>query len=275
MKNIFNKEKLNNFFLFNPASNIKKIWDLFNGIILMSLISILPFYLSFYKEIPNKIYFLNFMAKICGGVKTLDIFVSLNTGFYFKGELKMNRKSILKNYMKSSFILDLISTIIPTIYFFSFNSPNNYFQILFVLRIIDIDKYIKIIEESLRENTKIIFELIKLFILIIYFAHLSGCLRHLISMILIERGHYNTWLVMHNIESEDFFVKYVNSLYFSIQTMITSGNITSNCTIEKLFDSFHIIFLAGIFVYAINQIGLIISEFKKKEQDLKFVKYKL
>jgi hypothetical protein len=40
----------------------------------------------------------------------LDIIVTFNTGFYKKGYLVMKRKEIVKNYLKTWFLIDLVSS---------------------------------------------------------------------------------------------------------------------------------------------------------------------
>lgn len=40
----------------------------------------------------------------------IDIVVTFNTGFYRKGYLVMKRKDIIKNYLKTWFILDLLAS---------------------------------------------------------------------------------------------------------------------------------------------------------------------
>ena len=39
-----------------------------------------------------------------------DIIVAFNTGFYKKGYLVMKRKEIVKNYLKTWFVLDLMAS---------------------------------------------------------------------------------------------------------------------------------------------------------------------
>jgi hypothetical protein len=40
----------------------------------------------------------------------IDIIVTFNTGFYKKGYLVMKRKEIVKNYLKTWFLIDLVSS---------------------------------------------------------------------------------------------------------------------------------------------------------------------
>jgi hyperpolarization activated cyclic nucleotide-gated potassium channel 2 len=40
----------------------------------------------------------------------MDIIITFNTGFYKKGYLVMKRKEIIKNYLKTWFILDLFAS---------------------------------------------------------------------------------------------------------------------------------------------------------------------
>jgi len=40
----------------------------------------------------------------------IDVIVTFNTGFYKKGYLVMKRKEIIKNYIKTWFILDILAS---------------------------------------------------------------------------------------------------------------------------------------------------------------------
>ena len=50
-------------------------------------------------------------------------------------------------------------------------------------------------------------------------------------------------------------VRYVNSLFYSVQTMITVGHLYTESNIEKAFSIFLMLILAGTFAYMINGVG--------------------
>lgn len=50
------------------------------------------------------------MDKLTDFMFFIDMFISVNTGFYNNGVLVMNRRWILLNYLKFNFWIDVIST---------------------------------------------------------------------------------------------------------------------------------------------------------------------
>ena len=40
-----------------------------------------------------------------------DFFVNMNTGYYQKGELILDRKQIITNYLKNNIVFDILSTL--------------------------------------------------------------------------------------------------------------------------------------------------------------------
>ena len=68
----------------------------------------------------------------------------LNTGFFYKGALILDKNKILKHYLSESFIIDLV-TIGPVL--ISLHSQVKYIELTFLLRIFKLHSMIKKIEE--------------------------------------------------------------------------------------------------------------------------------
>ena len=133
----------------------------------------------------------------------IDILFNFNTSYYSKGELISKRAKIAKHYIKTKFILDLV-TIFP--FLFGRFIHNKMLQLFLVIRGVKIKKIIDILEEclELRTFTKGIFDLIKLIFFIFYIAHIFGCLWHYIAYIEMKNGEKNTWLTAYGIEEKSW-----------------------------------------------------------------------
>jgi hypothetical protein len=78
------------------------------GLVLIIYQSIvIPFRLCFNVDATGSIFYFETWVD---AVFMADIFVAFNTGFYKKGYLVMKRKEIIKNYLKTWFLLDLFAS---------------------------------------------------------------------------------------------------------------------------------------------------------------------
>ena len=94
--------------IINPESAWKLIWDcLIFCIILYQAIST-PYFIAFSIDVTfGSIYY----SDLCfTGLFLVDIVFCFNLAFFHNGDLIENRKEIIKNYLKSWFWIDIIST---------------------------------------------------------------------------------------------------------------------------------------------------------------------
>ena len=103
----------------------------------------------------------------------------------------------------------------------------------------------------------------------IYLAHLCGCLWHFIAKIGVRNGVTDTWLHSHNLIFELWYVKYVNSVFYAVATMITVGVMNFSNTFEKFISIFILLILSAFFAYSINGIGNIVKNMFKSDMQLK------
>lgn len=200
----------------------------------------------------------------------IEIILDLNTSYYSRGIYISNRKNIIKHYFRYNFLLDLL-TVFPL--FLRTFKDFDYLDITLILRLITCERQLKRIEEYLQLKGKKegFFQLVKLIVNLLFLAHICACLWHYLGMWEVKNGIYNSWLIVENINEENWTIKYIYSLYFSIVTMMTVGygDISAKNPLECLFNIFIIIFGCGVFGYTINNIGSIFKEMYLDEKEFR------
>lgn len=93
--------------MIQPDSTFKGAWDLVCLICIIYQSIVIPFRLCFNVEASGG---LQILESIIDVIFMCDILITFNTGFYKKGYLVMKRKEIIKNYLKTWFILDLLAS---------------------------------------------------------------------------------------------------------------------------------------------------------------------
>ncbi len=81
-------------------------------------------------------------------VSLLDIFISVNTGFYIKGQIVMDRQEVLQNYFNNYFLIDLLSLIPMIVTIFVNNYALKFLTLLYYIKMKSFSKIIKKLEES-------------------------------------------------------------------------------------------------------------------------------
>ena len=64
--------------------------------------------------------------------------------------------------------------------------------------------------------------LLKLLVFILFVAHWIACFWHLIGLYQ-EKFTPTTWLWIYNLQNEEWFTRYIASLYWAVTTMIIVG----------------------------------------------------
>ena len=245
-------------------------WDIFMCSVLLINIFFIPIklaFFNFYMEETN--IFIQLAEFFFFFMFIVDIFVINERCIYGNGRYVSQKCEILKMYIKNEFYLDII-TLSPFLFYYF--GLSNYIEVLSLLRILKIDTIFRRIYEQLFEflhKHYYFLMLIKLFTGIIFFAHVFGCVFHLLGSYQLENGSKETWLIIHKLEKESFTTRYVNAVYFTVLTMTTVGYIETESILEKVVSIFISLILAGIFAYSINTIGLILTEMQKDGAELK------
>lgn len=202
-----------------------------------------------------------------------DAFVILNTPYYSKGVFIQERSHIVKHYFRRNFVLDMFS-IGPLMISIYHTSYHVIWHLFFVFFIFKIRKIVAQIEDHfhLQEKTQAVFNLLKLLTQIMAFAHFFACFwNFLASWEINSLQSPNSWMQVIHIENTSWDVKYINSLYYSIVTMVTVGygDICPQNHIEKGFSIIIIVISCGFFAYALNSVGQILIEMNRNENKIK------
>ncbi|EGR31992.1 hypothetical protein IMG5_098180 [Ichthyophthirius multifiliis] len=199
-----------------------------------------------------------------------------NTGYYEDDQKQLDRSKITLEYYKNKFFFDFL---IILCYLISRYFNISYLKIIIGLKFFEILSLKKDLIEHYQINQRFshFYTLISLLSMLIYVAHICGCIFHKISMVEINNNYTNTWLVVNKLQNEDIITKYINCLYFSIITMFTVGygDITPIANSEKIFIIFMTLLGSLLFAYIVNTIGSIFQELAQKEADFNKKKYEM
>ncbi|KAL4466351.1 hypothetical protein ABPG72_001029 [Tetrahymena utriculariae] len=258
---------------FSPTSFVVVVWHLLVLVILLIQLFFIPMKAGFQLKLKSGfwMYFLRILPAV---VFSIEILLKFNTGYYQEGQIVMNRKQIIKYYLKWKFWVDLSAT---SSILANQQVDSMWLDLIQFLHIQQMTNLIDFLDDhfQISQRFQTFFELIKLGLLVVIIAHFCGCVFHLVAQIQIQEGEQNTWLQIKGLQDEDWIVRYVNSLYWAIITMNTVGygDITPNTNIEKIFVVFITVICCGVFGYAINTIGSIVREIALKEAAFKQIKF--
>lgn len=224
----------NNRWLFFPNDTISKIWNSVISIILIYVTFVLTYELAFVDETNM---FFQLSEYITSVLFFLDILFNFNRVYEDpSGKLVVSRVRIMINYLKCWFIIDFISCF--PFYLFTSTGKESIVQsfkttkILRYLKIIRILRLLKFVKkffpQYLKNRSKRNFIKFKsneermvlhLFIALII-AHCSACIFYAIP---VYFSPDNNWIKFRGLENEPGMIKYLYSMHWIIETMITVG----------------------------------------------------
>ncbi|CAD8110887.1 unnamed protein product [Paramecium sonneborni] len=251
-------------FVIDPTNKYIILWDIIMFFVILSLIILIPFFWSFDRSYPIlQIEELTlFLTLLC-----LDIILKLNIAIIKKGNIIKTRKFIVKKYLQTSFILDIIFILLVyyTIQIESILIFISYcaFSLIKLQKIIA--KIVKLLNLSAMQRE--IISLINLVITINLIAHFMACIWHYIGMTTIE-NEKNSWILYKNLQDDTKQVRYIFSFYWAIVTMITVGygDITPQNHIEAFSCIFLMLLSCAVFTFSLNQVGTIVQNINKQKR---------
>ncbi|CAG9325786.1 unnamed protein product [Blepharisma stoltei] len=281
---MWNKEEWNGKFLIHAESYWKLVWDVFIFLDLLSQGIYVPFSISFDITTTGLLVYYDFVISLA---LLTDIIFNFNTGYFKKGTLIMNRKLIAFHYLKSWFMLDLLSSfpytwIIDGGVFQSDGTSSSqllksarlprFFKIIRLLRFAKIRLIILKIEDSITHELLLqIFHLFRFLVAIYMFAHWIGCLWYYTGS---SQGlnASDSWVRVYE-ESDQMgdlslAEKYVISLYWAFTTLLTIGygDIHAHTTPEKIVAMICMVFASAFYGYAIGSIHEFVERTDLKEK---------
>ncbi|KAL4470332.1 hypothetical protein ABPG74_011943 [Tetrahymena malaccensis] len=246
--------------LINPFSFFMMIWDFI--IILLSIFNLLfiPYYICFIGQ-QEAYYITSFLQRISYIIYLVDVFVSMNTSNYVKGELVQERKKVIKGYFRKYLFQDVICLLCL---FFDDPFNSSLLKMLFLFKMVKVGDLIEKNREFFQIDDKYssLTNLILLMTKIIYLCHLFACFFYKIGRFSQSQGE-QSWL--DQLGDSNSQTLYINAIYYASVTITTVGygDITPKSYIEKTFIVVMAFICCANFGYAMNQIGLIIQEYNE------------
>ena len=265
----------------NPDIKAVKCWDVF--LVILSYINffILTVEICFFSQDASTetlssyapIYAIKNMNFFCYG---FDICLNLLCGFHKGGILIMDLREIRRNYAANLFFYDILAYIPNVLYLFENNlaevSKKFYlFNTLFFFILKKYNQRLKTFKEFLiqeQEEMESWFSISVLYLRTFFMSHLLACLWYLIGNFNYQSK--NTWITYYNFQNIDWESKYLNSLYWSMVTMVSVGygDIVPQNNIEKVFCIITMLIGFTIFGFTFGSFGDIIQKMNAKNQEL-------
>ncbi|EDK31609.1 voltage and ligand gated potassium channel protein (macronuclear) [Tetrahymena thermophila SB210] len=267
--------------VFMPTQAFRVYWDVFLVIFTYIFLFIYSILIFFYQEYQN-IQFVDLFFQIPFAVFLLDFLLNLNTAFFNKDAIEINRKKIIQKYFSShifftdAICLFVIGSNVIANYDLIYNPKNKFstfsYNVLIFLKLNGLNSktsrfsYVFI----LKENQKHILKLFNQLLGVITIAHIVCIAWYCLGLYEQNNGYANSWLDKYGFTDLSQIQKYIYSLYWSITTMTTVGygDISATNDIEALFILISMILFSCVFAYSINNIGFILQEIEKSSKQL-------
>ncbi|KAG9402212.1 Potassium voltage-gated channel sub H member 5 [Aphanomyces cochlioides] len=276
-------------FIINPKDSNSVLWDIFMGVLIAYSGVTVPLIVCFPGfQTSSDWTWANGIIDVCFGI---DIIRNFLVGYHDeRDELVVNHKEIAKKYLKTWFLLDIVSTI-PiesiTTYFGNQSTSHSFssiqlFRILRVARIIKLTRLAKLQAFFAKAETAFGFNagmvrLVRLVLYVLFISHLLACFFHLL-------GQPNdpptrepsenppvTWLCppdvrMRCVRWESDSVRYLYSLYWVITTLtgVGFGDVVLVNVFERMYAILAMIIGASVFGFVIGNISTLLESMDKR-----------
>jgi hypothetical protein len=257
--------------ILRPESIPRFIWELLVAINLLFLAFLTP-YLESFESTNTNLYKIEEFLSV--SVFSIDILLNLNTGYYEKGDVIIDRLKIIKNYCQFWFWFDSTTTIpysllIPDTVKQKYSILIALLKMIKLLRLVRLQMVLYRIEDQIF-NEKFIY-LMMIFKLLLYLfiiGHFFACLMFSVSNSQLQPDSFIS-AILNKSGNADLEVSeiYVSSLYWAFTTMasVGYGDISPQNTNERLTGVF-IMFCSSItFGIIIGNIGNIMEKYTMKE----------
>ena len=266
--------------LFHPEGYVRMVWDMLTMVLILYQAVSVPFMICFDIATTGLLLYFEFVISV---FFLMDILMSFNTGFYYKGKLMTTRKRIVHHYLELWFWVDIMCSF-PYSWVISGplgddnvaqakykSAPEllrivriiRFFRLFRVLRITKLKRFFLKFEDYIASNVLSgVFLFIRLLFAIFFIAHWIACWWYFIGKD-DEQENPQTWVSTIEASAQSsVFDKYVAALYWAFTTMTTVGygDIVPFTINEKVYATASMIVACGVFAYTVSSIGTLVSK---------------
>ena len=263
-----------------PDNPYKKIWDLLIAVLILYSAIITPYEIAFSDS--NKSNWFEILIDI---FLAIDIVLTFFSAYTDEEEnLVKNHKKIIKKYLQSWFIIDIISVLPLNNVFKSgkYSGLTKISKLPKLYRLIKLTKLLRMTKMSSKGNlnrvTKFFMEKLKinanverLFFFVLTFLlmnHLCACFWYFMAK--IEDFSPDSWVVRLGYMDTSNLELYIISFYWTLTTVTTVGygDITAGTTIERIYNLFIMSFGVLLYSFAIGSLSSIVSTLDQKSEEM-------
>ncbi|KAJ0260291.1 Ankyrin repeat-containing domain-containing protein [Hirschfeldia incana] len=246
-------------FVVSPYDHNYRIWEAFLVVLVVYTAWVSPFEFGFLRK-PRPP--LSYTDNIVNGFFAIDIIMTFFVGYLDKSTYLLvdDRKLIAFKYLRSWFVLDVISTMPSEVAMKISSQSYGLFNMLRLWRLRRVGALFARLEKDRNFNYFWV-RCAKLVCVTIFAVHCAACFYYLIA----ARHHdpAKTWIGAGNAKfaEESLWMRYVTSMYWSITTLTTVGygDLHPVNTKEMIFDIFYMLFNLGLTAYLIgNMTNLVV-----------------
>ena len=226
--------------MYHPECKFKKFWSIILVLLLIYTATVMPYKMAFIDSQTTTWFWIDLTIDC---LFLFDIYINLNSSYYNEnGDFINSRRTIFLNYLKGWLIIDFVASIpmglIEKAIFGddSSNQVNNevlrlarlprLYRLLRVARMLKMAKFMKksIIVDRVQDffhlNTGFV-RFISFVFTVITCVHCVACFWYFFAK--FDNFHPDTWVVRNELMDKDNYTKYLASIYWAFQTLLTIG----------------------------------------------------
>eukprot|EP00002_Diphylleia_rotans_P027803 TRINITY_DN5590_c0_g1_i3.p1 TRINITY_DN5590_c0_g1~~TRINITY_DN5590_c0_g1_i3.p1 ORF type:complete len:736 (-),score=147.16 TRINITY_DN5590_c0_g1_i3:1504-3711(-) len=230
-----------------PGSSLRKLLNLLLAVAIIIESAVIPFRSVWGFDWPLLPFWLA-LDYFMDAIYIFDIFLHFVTAFTQDGTGKMitNRRAIAVRYIKTEFLVHLLSSLPLDVFALKYGIDSlPWFRLNRMIRVLNLSSIFSALEKGFDSP---IIRMLRLFFLMMLFAHWFGCTWFFIAK--VEGLGENTWAHAAGLNGEDAFTQYLTSAYWALVVMTTVGfgDIVPVSNIERAFTI--VTMITGVSIYA-------------------------
>lgn len=267
-------------FIIFPDDTLRVVWDTIILTLMIYTVTITPYRVAFI-EVDTAVWLeIDYTIDILFGA---DVILNCFMAYLNNEEVLItNRWAIIKTYMKTWMLFDVVSCI-PFQLIFQSSGWGTLLRLSKLPRLYRLIKIVKLVRliKVLKNRNKVLSclecfsklsvgmeRLIYFTLCILVTCHLFACILYFVSR--FNSDNVNNWVFKYGIDDLSLAEKYLASVYWTVTTLCTIGygDVTPACDLERGVVIF--IELAGVFFYSytIGTITSLMADMDKKKSKL-------